>query len=131
MRASRNLRLRAQGVRMVERHVLGLMVDDVLPSLVRSMSNMNATLRSIEARTSGARPHPREGSSMTEAEALARRFHEAYERLAPEFGYKTRDASAVPWEFVPDANRSLMIAVAAEILDQGPVPENSGNEDDR
>jgi hypothetical protein len=34
------------------------------------------------------------------AEALARLFHETYERLAPEFGYETRKASAVPWEEV-------------------------------
>lgn len=48
-------------------------------------------------------------------EALARRFHETYERLAPSFGYKTREASAVPWESVPEANKALMIAVCAEL----------------
>jgi hypothetical protein len=52
-------------------------------------------------------------------EALARRFHETYERLAPGFGYRTRESSAVLWEEVPDVNRRLMIAVCAEIL--GPV----------
>ena len=50
------------------------------------------------------------------AEELARTFHETYERLAPQFGYETREASAVPWHLVPTANRNLMIAVAAEIL---------------
>jgi hypothetical protein len=50
------------------------------------------------------------------AEELAKRFHEAYERLAPGFGYATRKASAVPWESVPENNRLLMIAVCAEIL---------------
>jgi hypothetical protein len=49
-------------------------------------------------------------------EALARRFHEEYERLAPSFGYQTREASAVPWADVPSANKSLMVAVAREIL---------------
>lgn len=49
-------------------------------------------------------------------EQLARDFHEAYERLAPEFGYKTRKESAVPWKEVPEQNRQLMIAVAAEII---------------
>lgn len=49
------------------------------------------------------------------AEQIAQLFHEAYERLAPSFGYKTRDASAVPWTDVPEPNRSLMIAVAAEV----------------
>lgn len=52
---------------------------------------------------------------MTTAEALARLFHEAYERLAPEHGYETRRESAVPWEDVPERNRALMVAVAAEI----------------
>jgi hypothetical protein len=50
------------------------------------------------------------------AEGLARRFHETYERLAPQFGYETRRASAVPWDEVPEQNRALMVAVAAEIL---------------
>lgn len=47
-------------------------------------------------------------------EQIARRFHEAYERLAPEHGYKTRDATAVPWDQVPDNNRALMIATVAD-----------------
>lgn len=50
------------------------------------------------------------------AEALAELFHAAYERLAPDYGYRTREASAVPWSAVPEPNRSLMIAVAAEVL---------------
>lgn len=49
-------------------------------------------------------------------EQLAQRFHEAYERLAPQFGYQTRPESAVPWEDVPEANRALMVAVATEVL---------------
>lgn len=48
-------------------------------------------------------------------ERLARKFHEAYERLAPSFGYATRKESAVPWEQVPEANRKLMMAVAGEV----------------
>jgi hypothetical protein len=51
-------------------------------------------------------------------EELARLFHETYERLAPDFGYKTRTESAVPWAAVPQANRQLMIAVAAEVLER-------------
>ena len=50
------------------------------------------------------------------AEALARRFHETYERLAPSHGYETRKESAVAWENVPEQNKSLMIAVCAELL---------------
>lgn len=46
----------------------------------------------------------------THAEEIAKAFHLAYERLAPLFGYATREASAVPWEEVPNNNRELMIA---------------------
>lgn len=52
----------------------------------------------------------------TDPETIARAFHDAYERLAPQFGYETREASAVPWDDVPENNRRLMTAVAAEIL---------------
>lgn len=51
-----------------------------------------------------------------DTEKLARKFHETYERLAPAFGYKTREASAKPWEEVPEQNRNLMIAVCEELL---------------
>lgn len=51
----------------------------------------------------------------TTAAAIARMFHETYERLAPSFGYETRRQSAVPWEQVPEQNKALMIAVAAEV----------------
>lgn len=50
------------------------------------------------------------------AESLAQKFHEAYERLAPDYGYETRRESAVPWEAVPEPNRSLMVAVASEVV---------------
>lgn len=50
-------------------------------------------------------------------EQLAQRFHETYERLAPQFGYETRRASAKPWAEVPENNRQLMTAVCAEMLD--------------
>lgn len=50
------------------------------------------------------------------AESLAKRFHEAYERLAPAFGYETREASAKPWAEVPENNRQLMVAVCEVIL---------------
>lgn len=59
---------------------------------------------------------------MFTAEGLARRFHEAYEALAPQFGYRTREASAVPWADVPQQNRNLMIATAARVLADRPLP---------
>jgi hypothetical protein len=52
---------------------------------------------------------------------VARAFHEAYEDLAPSFGYETRRESAVPWEDVPEQNRRLMEAVAARLLEQGAI----------
>lgn len=57
--------------------------------------------------------HP---SDPSPAERIARMFHDAYERLAPEFGYTTRRESAVPWERVPVENRRLMVAVAGEVM---------------
>lgn len=53
---------------------------------------------------------------MSDAERLAQHFHEAYERLAPDFAYQTRKDSAKPWAQVPEDNRLLMIAVAADVL---------------
>lgn len=45
---------------------------------------------------------------------LAERFHETYERLAPLFGYETREETP---EFVPGSpNGKLMVAVCYEIL---------------
>ena len=58
---------------------------------------------------------------MSDAELVARRFHEAYERLAPDFGYRTREASAKPWDEVPEQNRNLMIAVVRSLLDAGVI----------
>lgn len=55
---------------------------------------------------------------MTRAEAIAKAFHESYERQAPAHGYATRTASAVPWPDVPENNRALMIAVAQDLLDR-------------
>ncbi len=49
-------------------------------------------------------------------EELARAFHDIYERLAPQFGYETREESRVPWDHLPTNNRRLMIAVAEVIL---------------
>ncbi len=58
----------------------------------------------------------------SEAEALARRFHEAYELLAPSYGYATRRGSRQPWDRVPERNRRLMVAVAQELIDAGEAP---------
>ena len=71
---------------------------------------------------------------MGEAERVAAAFHASYERQAPHFGYRTREASAVPWEQVPDANRALMVSVVQDLLDRGFVasglPVMDGRDDD-
>jgi len=54
--------------------------------------------------------------TMPDAESVAQLFHEAYERLAPAFGYETRSETRVPWQDVPERNKRLMIAVTAEVL---------------
>ena len=63
-------------------------------------------------------PEGMETTDPTPAEALARQFHEVYERLASQFSYRTREASAVEWRLVPVRNRRLMIATVQELLDQ-------------
>lgn len=51
--------------------------------------------------------------------ALAKQFHEIYERLAPSFGYETRPDTR---DFDPDsANGRLMVAVCQEIIEQNPT----------
>lgn len=54
--------------------------------------------------------------SRLNSEQVAKLFHDTYERLAPEHGYKTRKASAVPWEDVPEKNRALMIATCKIVI---------------
>jgi hypothetical protein len=56
-----------------------------------------------------------------DAPSVARAFHETYERLAPEHGYRTREASAVGWDAVPTANRALMIATVQHLIDAGVI----------
>lgn len=58
--------------------------------------------------------HPR-------AEQIAREFHAQYEALAPEFGYRTRQESAVPWEEVPSGNKALMRATVTRLLERGVI----------
>ncbi|MET3837471.1 hypothetical protein ABIB58_002827 [Brevundimonas sp. UYEF29] len=49
----------------------------------------------------------------TDALRLATRFHETYERLAPSFGYETRQDTK---EFDPESpNGRLMVAVCADL----------------
>jgi hypothetical protein len=55
-----------------------------------------------------------------EPEDMARKFHEAYERLAPVYGYETRHDTRA---FDPASpNGRLMIAVCSELLGVAPLP---------
>ena len=55
------------------------------------------------------------------AERIAAEFHEEYEALAPNFGYRTREESAKPWRDVPEQNKKLMVAVVQSLLDRGVI----------
>lgn len=78
--------------------------------------------RRWQARNGGySAPDDVEVGEPNPAEQLARAFHEAYEELAPEYGYRTREASAVPWSRAPVRNRRLMIATAQRLIDSGAV----------
>ena len=62
-----------------------------------------------------------------DVEALARSFHESYERLAPQFGYETRQETR-KFDAASDNGR-LMIAVCAELLNEArntPAPSAQG-----
>lgn len=76
-----------------------------------------------------ARDRLREALSMSPTK-LAQMFHETYERLAPQWDYKTREDSAVPWEQVPLINRRLMVALASEVLATLKPTEESGGKQD-
>jgi hypothetical protein len=57
-----------------------------------------------------------EVGSVEKAEEIARIFHRTYEEQAPAHGYETREASAKPWEQVPENNRALMVATVHGVL---------------
>ncbi len=61
-------------------------------------------------------PKQRRRMPMPDAESVARIFHETYERLAPSFGYETREATRGSWDNMPERNKHLMIATTAELL---------------
>lgn len=67
---------------------------------------------------------------MSDAEKLAKLFHDTYEELAPSHGYETREASRKPWAEVPENNKSLMIAVCQRLLDRGELEEKEQAEKD-
>lgn len=74
--------------------------------------------RPIGARAAmlGATPASSGRPPMMDAEQLAQFFHETYARLAPEYGRKMHSVPSKPWAEVREPHKSLLIAVAREIL---------------
>lgn len=54
-------------------------------------------------------------------EVVARRFHEAYEELAPHFEWTTQMASRVSWDQLPDNQQSLMMEVVELLIREGTI----------
>lgn len=50
------------------------------------------------------------------ADIVAAAFHDHYERLAPQFGYETREDSRKAWGDVPEQNRALMRATVRSLM---------------
>jgi hypothetical protein len=84
---------------------------DLLEELDEAFASTEArTISRLEAAT-GRVKNPKH---LPSPELTARRFHEAYERLAPTFGYTTRPETR---EFDPESsNGKLMTAVCREVL---------------
>lgn len=52
------------------------------------------------------------------SEELAKLFHEQYEKLAPDFDYKTPWARPIEtWAQIPERNKKLMIAVCSVVME--------------
>jgi hypothetical protein len=51
-------------------------------------------------------------------EIIGQFFHDEYERLAPEHGWETQDATRVHWNDLPPNNRALMIRAVRSLLDR-------------
>jgi hypothetical protein len=89
---------------------------DLLGKAEQERDEANAACESHEVERTMAEARVAELEAATAPETLAQAFHENYELLAPEYGYKTREASAVPWDEVPDNNKQLMVATARAAL---------------
>ncbi len=61
-------------------------------------------------------------------ERIAKEFHQAYEELAPVFGYRTRKESAKPWKDVPPQNQLLMVAVVKALVEEDIIIPSSARE---
>lgn len=53
---------------------------------------------------------------MIDPESVACWFHEAYGRLAPDYGYAVTGSFAAPWDQIPESHKDLMMATVSEVL---------------
>ena len=104
---------------VAERDAARAEVERARAAYVRYQDEMHSAhlhrLHAVEAEVERLR------AALGDPESIARRFHDAYERLAPHYGYETRAESAVPWDDVPAQNRALMVATVRAAL--SPPPE--------
>lgn len=54
-------------------------------------------------------------------EYIARRFHEQYEKLAPDCGYETRHNTRVAYKDLPIELTTLVCAVVESLLEEGTI----------
>ena len=98
-------------------------LDDVMTlitDLGERLTELDRQYLNLKARVDRGTGPPRPSKRvLSGAPEVARQFHYTYERLAPQFDYETRKASAVLWEDVPAQNKALMIAVVEELLKRG------------
>lgn len=103
----------------IQQEAARLGLSDQLPQQVDGLHDALADARHCRTRYNFL--VGRRATGTTTDDQVARAFHETYERLAPEHGYTTRAASAVPWEQVPAENRSLMTAVVGRLTAEGVI----------
>lgn len=53
------------------------------------------------------------------ATEIATSFHASYTRFAPALNWTEQAGTAVEWDDLPEANRSLMLVVALDLLSRG------------
>ncbi len=53
-------------------------------------------------------------------EQIAKRFHESYKALAPNFGWELQEGSDVEWEQLSQNSRELMIATTMMVFSEQP-----------
>lgn len=119
--------LRALASRVREQNAAEQAPEAERPGRAAEVDSPPSDLGLESATSAGCSP----ASAAPSARAVAEKFHKAYERLAPSFGYETRKETR---RFDPESNNGkLMIAVCAELfaatLPQPETQQGSPKED--